>query len=492
MLPRDTGGGRQTLKRGREAEAEAEASVEGKGEASDEDETPLVFTDPAKMAAFFVHEDNLFLRLNNIPTSMYLEASRARLFTLGGKGVRQHAHNKAMAAVCAHVTVKNKKSGTQVNMGPNLSSATTTRQYACTLNGGCSSMEQVQNANDLALAVSRMGDDFLGPHGLKTLNLSLSGTLPYTVDIVAIRRNDSFHWNLTLGTFSGVTGKPPDCHMMPNGAKVTIYRSGKFIISGGLTLAQFDTLLRSMVRMLKGGFNVGPCYFEGINLVHLQELICMQKGAIIFSSNPGSGMPQRHKLFGPGRVALFTPRAEVPGVPMPEGRVETRKRLRKSCEPGGASHAVASAMRPLCRELQGTGALGLSPAMTPKLAMMPPGGAAALAGIITRFYPRPPSKSKCPPKAQIKNRERVETCKEGALRMGEWASTSAWANLDEWHRDTRVGTGLHPDPDPDSGAHSKGGSHSDGCVVGVVDDRDYDLDVVDWHQASGGVQTATV
>lgn len=488
MLPRDTGGGRQTLKRVREGEEEDE------DEDRDESGTPLVFTDPAKMAAFFVQDDNLFLRLNNIPTSMYLEATRARLFTLGGKGVRQHAHNKAMAAVCAHVTVKNKKSGTQVHLGPNLSSATTTRQYACTLNGGCSSMEQVQNANDLALAVSRVGDDFLGPHGLETLNLSMSGTLPYTVDIQAIRRNDSWNWNLTLGTFSGVTGIPAECAGMPVGAKCTIYRSGKFIISGGLSLSQFDTLLRSMVRMLKGGFNVGPCYFEGINLVHLQELVCMQKGAIIFSSRPGPGMPQRHKLFGPGRVALFTPRAEVPGVPMPEGKVRARKRLQRSCEPGGASYAVAHALGPLCRGLQGAGALGLSPAMAPKLTLMPPGGAAALAAILTQFYPRPPSKSKCPPKAQTKNKERVETCKEGALRMGNWVSTGTWANLEEWHRDAKAGTGQDPGPVPGAGpclgvgVDPADSHHSDVHPFGVVDD----FDLIDWNQTNGVGQVATV
>lgn len=401
------------------------------------------FKHAAEMAEFFL--GNPFTRLNNVPTSTQLCSSSAREYTLGGKSFRQWMHNKAMAASGAHVAVKNKKSNTQTHVGPNLSSVTMTRQYVCTLNGGCSSMEQVLNINEvLSLVSGKARDDFSAPCEPQTLDISMSGTFPYTVDIYQIRAYDSKHWTLTMDRFAGVVGTPADCAGTGTNAKVTIYRSGKFIISGGLTLPQFGTLLRSTIKMLKGGIGAGsdgkftPCFFKGINLMNLQELCGIQKSALIFSDTPGpDGLYQRFKLFGPNRVAIFTPRAETPGLPMPSASVACRERLEKSCKPGGATFEMATTANKIYAHVAGATSLGLSPPVASRLSMMPAGGSEALADIMTHFFPSPPSQSKCKPKAIHKNEERREARRSTSVSMGEWKRVAPWADVHTWEEDAK-------------------------------------------------------
>jgi hypothetical protein len=432
MLPRTTGGCVNPKKR--------KIGITVADPKDDFIQTASIFERAAKMAEFFLLHP--FTRLNNVPTSTQLCSSSARKYTLGGKAHRHREHNRAMAQCGAHVAVKNKKSNTQMHVGPNLSSATMTRQYVCTLNGGCSSMEQVLNANDLAVAVSRVGDDFSMPCALETLDMSMSGTFPYTVDIVRLRNHDSKHWTLTIRQFSGAMGTPWEWALVGMNAKVTIYRSGKFIMSGGLTLSQFGDLLRSTIKMLRGGPGAGPeggygpCFFMGINLANLQELCGIQKSALIFSAAPGpDGSHQRFKLFGPDRVAIFTPKPELPDTAMPSGSVPSRKTLKQSCKPGGTSFEAARAMHDIYPDIARVHLLGCSPAVAPKLSMMPPGGAKDLAEIMSTFFPSPPSQSKCKPKAQHKNREREEACRDNSLSMGAWRRVAPWADSATWEED---------------------------------------------------------
>ena len=208
-----------------------------------------------------------------------------------------------------------------------------TREGGLSLNGGQTGLHHALNANQHALFASAVGSPFVVPTALERRDISLSLFIPFSVQSDLVIANDvevtpadpvtgtpaiytpKLNWHLCRKRFAGIIGLPEQWKAVYSNASVTIYESGKFLITGKLTLQQATTLAHMAIDTVR------PCLGD-INYVKLRECIAMQKTALLFGVGEDGVVDPTPRMFGPDRVALASLNPELPEnfMPTPSAR----------------------------------------------------------------------------------------------------------------------------------------------------------------------------
>jgi hypothetical protein len=245
---------------------------------------------------------HMLQRVNNVPTALDNRVGNALVNTsVISRDALKRVHTQMLGHVHASKHSRHRKCSEW--MGP--SNALFTEFMSGSYNGGISCFTHFANAWALAHWMGRVGGLATVPTNVTGRDMSVSATLPINLDTDTLVATAPGRWFIDRETFAGAVGVPEAWQAEGNQGSVTLYSSGKIVMSGCLPLSGFGRLLYMVVDLCRP-------FSAGVSPTGLQELILCQKQSLIFDAT-GTRVP----CFARNTVALMCPRPDTPVRPLP-------------------------------------------------------------------------------------------------------------------------------------------------------------------------------